>query len=582
MGLYSFLANENMAQIVQFCAHLDTQGKDLSSSPALYMKIPKLKSNGHYPLYVLVSYSSMNVMRHASNCYNIIFNPESNPCNPNPCLNGGWCSRKTAVELSDLTFECNCDGTGYMGKTCERGIVVVPAIPTITQNESYTFEISAKPPTDMRINIHAIGPISVLPDSVTVDNSTSTVRVNVTGYRLGQSNLHYTLTGSPADRFNSPEDSPVFVGPRRRRPDETNVYFRSVKNNIGLLNESCCMSKFSYPECPMTTGAVTFLSTCSWTISNKMFTTNGIVFTRFKMLSVPLSISGIEIQYNKGTITTTLPKSSKCTSCEANHMKDVTQDQPKVPEEFKNCYFYNFQPEDIADLLSSYALATTYINRIRPLLPSWIGLQLLEPASTVAPSFSDGDFSTSLVEQEGVSHIEGCESLQPDNPGLYSVLKYSGNRPLEIRINEEIQRHNTSKRTTCMAINLCQEMQSPLYIQLPQSVQDTIFKFAILDPYEEVRWSYSLDTVTFHSTKKSIKIGSLYWNGTQMYIPHFPGTDMEIGTFAYPSFTSSKEGYVRIKAAPFGGLGVLSLNVDNTEVSMSSASYSCDYNYFWK
>ena len=502
-----------------------------------------------------------------------LLHAESNPCQPNPCLNGGRCSRKTAIELSDLTFECNCDGTGYMGTTCERGIVTVPAIPTITQNELYTFEVSAKPPTDMRINIHAIGPLNVSPRSVTVNSSTPTVRVDITGYRLGQSSLHYTLTGLPADSFNTPEDSPIFVGPRRRRPDETNAYFRSVKNNIGLLNESCCMSKFFYPECPMTTDAVTFLSTCSWTTSNKMFATNGIVFTRFKMLSVPLSISGIEIQYNKGTITTTLPKSSKCTSCEANHMKDVTQDQPKVPEEFKNCYFYNFQPEDVVDLLSSYALATTYIDRIHPLLPSWIGLQFLEPTSTAAPSFSDGDFSTSLVEQEDVSQIRGCESLQPDDPGLYSVLKYSGSHPVQLRINEEMQRHDTRTQTVCMAINLCQEMQSPLYIQLPQSVQNTISTLAVFEPYEEAGWRYSLDTVTFHPTKKSIEVDSMYWNGTQMYSPYFPGADVEIGTFAYPSFTSSKEGYVRIKADPFGELGVLSLNVENTEVSMSC---SCD------
>ena len=447
--------------------------------------------------------------------------------------------------------------------------MTVPAIPSITQNELYTFEISAKPPAEMSINIHAIGPLNVSPGSVTMNNSTTSARVNVTGNRLGQSSLQYTLSGPVADIFNTPEASPIFVGPRRREPNEINAYFRSVKNDIGLLNESCCMSKFLYPECPMTTDAVTFLSTCLWTTSNKMFETNGIVFARFKMLSIPLSISGIQIHYNEGTIITSLPKSSTCTSCEANRNKAVTQDQSKLPENFKNCYFYDIQPEDIADLLSSYALANTFIDQIHPLLPSWIGLELLEPTSHLSPSFKDGDFSTSLVEQEGVSRVEGCENVQPDYSGLYSVLKYSGNHPVQLRINEEIQRHNTAQQTVCMAVNLCQEMQSPLYIQLPQSIQDTVSKLTVFKPYEEAGWRYSLDTVTFHPTKKPVEIGSMYWNGTQMYTPNFPGADVEIGTFAYPSFTSLKEGYIRIKADPFGGFGVLSLNVENSEVGIS-------------
>ena len=456
-----------------------------------------------------------------------------------------------------------------MGTTCERGIVTVPAIPTITQDELYTFEISAKPPTDMRINIHTIGPLNVSPGSVTVNNNTTTAMVNVTGYQLGQSSLQYTLSGPVAYSFNTPKASPIFIGPRSRGSNETNAYFRSVKNNIGLLNESCCMSKFLYSECPMTTEAVTFLSTCSWTTRNKTFATNGIVFARFKMLSVPLSIGGIEIHYNEGTITTSLSKSSTCTSCESNHNKAVTQYQPEVPENFENCYFYDIQPEDITDLLSSYALANTFIDQIRPLLPSWIGLELLELTSHLLPSFKDGDFSTSLVEQEGVSHVEGCQNVQPDYSGLYSVLKYSGNHHVKLRINEEIQTHDTAQQTVCMAVNLCQEMQSPLYMQLPQSIQDTVLNLTVFKLYEEAAWRYSLDTVTFHATKKPVEIGSMYWNGTQMYTPYFPGADMEIGTLAYPSFMSFNKGYVRIKADPFGGFGVLSLNVENSEVRFS-------------
>ena len=504
--------------------------------------------------------------------------PESNPCDPNPCLNGGRCIRKNAVELSDLTFECNCEGTGYIGATCERGVVSVPTIPTLSQNEEYMFEVNARPEMEMGVNIEGCG-LLVSPTSITLSRSDPTAEISVRGLRLGQYNLHYTLTGPVADSFNPPDDSRIFVGPRQRRPDEINAYFQSVKNDIGFLNESCCMSTFTYPECPMTTDAVTFLSTCSWTTVDNTYVTNGIVFARFKALSVPLSISGIEIDYNMGTIGTSVPDASSCRACEANINKVVTPTQPKVPAGFENCYYYPIRAGDIADLLTSYALANTYISHISPLFPSWISVQLLEPTSAISPSFNDGDFSTHLVEQEGISGIKGCENVQADYPGLYSVLTYSGSHLIQLRVNEEMQIHDTREQTVCLAINLCQEMESPLYVQLPQKAQDTIKKLTVLKPYQEARWSYTLDTITFYPTRKSIEVSGTHWNGTNMYTPNFPRVDMEIGTFVSPSFSSSKEGYIRMKADSVGELGMLSLNVEKSEVSTVTRKHKIQMNH---
>ena len=364
------------------------------------------------------------------------------------------------------------------------------------------------------------------------------------------------LSGPVADSFDTPEDSRIFVGPSERKDDEINAYFHSVRNDIGFLNESCCMSEFTYPECPMTTDAVSFSSTCSWGSNNNVYTTNGIVFARFKSLSVPLSISGIEINYNMGTIDTIVPKASLCMSCEANQDKLVTENRPMLPEGVENCYFYRIGSSDVADFLTSYALATTYINRISLLFPSWIGVRLLQSTSTSTQSISDSDFSTSLVEQEGVSGVKGCENIRADYPGLYSVLTYSGSHPIQLRINEETKMHQLRQQTVCLAVNLCQEMDSPVYAQLPQSVQNNIFKYTILKPYEDADWTYTLDTVAFYPMKRTVNINGMYWNGTSMYNPYFPGADTQVRTFIYPTFSSIKEGYVRIKDDPFGDHGV--------------------------
>ena len=479
-------------------------------------------------------------------------------------MNGGKCTRKSAIELT--SFECDCEGTGYKGTTCERGIVLVSSIPTLSMDVPYMFEVSANPEMEMGVNIVADGALNVYPDTFTLSSSAPTAQVNVTGRRLGQFVMKYTLTGIVADSFNTPENSHVFVEPSGRNDDEINAYFRSVKSEIGYLNESCCMSKFTYSECPMTTEAVSFSSTCSWKVNKNGYATNGIVFARFNSLSVPLSISGIEISYKMGTIDTIVPKTNPCTSCDANKDKLVTENQ-RLLDGVENCYFYNFQAGDVSDFLSSYALATTYIDRVSSLFPSWIGVQLLNQSmSTASQSISNVDFSTSLVEQEGVSGIKGCENVRVEYPGLYSVLTYSGSHSIQLRINEETRVHQLIEQTVCLAVNLCQEMDSPVYAQLPQTVQDNILKLTVHKPYQEADWTYTLDAVTFYQMKRPVEVGSMYWNGTNMYLPYFPGADMEIRTSASLSFSSFKEGYVRIKAEHLGEHGVLSLDVENADV----------------
>ena len=498
-----------------------------------------------------------------------VYIAESNPCTPNPCLNGGRCTQRSTDDLTELTFECNCEGTGYEGATCERGIVTVPTIPTLSENHEYKFNISARPQGEIFLNIESSGQLHVYPDRVRLTHSTSHAEISVTGSELGQYSLHYTLSGTAAETFDLPEDSQVFVGPGQRTPGEINAYFRSVKSEVGYLNESCCISEFTYPECPMTTDAVIFLSTCSWTTSDSSYSTNGIVFARFKSLGVPLSISGTTINYSMGTIDTSVPRSSVCKSCEANRDKIVTQTQTKLPEGAENCYYYDFKAGDVSDFLTSYALATTYINRVSSLFPSWVRVELLQSTSSSSQSISDGDFSTALVEQEGVSSVKGCENLLVDSPGLYSVLTYSGGRSIQLRINEETQAHQLRGETMCLAVNLCQEMNTPVYSQLPQSVQDNMLKLTVHKPYQEARWTYTLDAVTFYQTKRQIEVSSMYWNGTDMYLPYFPGADMEIRTSASSTFSSFKEGYVRIKAEPLGGHGVLSLDVENADVCIN-------------
>ena len=172
--------------------------------------------------------------------------------------------------MSDLTFECNCDGTGYKGSTCERGIISVPEIPMLSQDVEYRFNITARTLTDMIVHIYDIrdDEYKHLYERVYLSRSVPTAEASFPIDRVGQHTLHYTLEGAAADQFDPPQNQTIFVAPRQRRPEELNAYFLSVKSEVGFLNGSCCLSSFTYLECPMTTDSVTFSSTCSWTANN--------------------------------------------------------------------------------------------------------------------------------------------------------------------------------------------------------------------------------------------------------------------------------------------------------------------------
>ena len=159
---------------------------------------------------------------------------ETNPCDPNPCLHGGTCMEST-TESND--FKCDCQGTGYQGSTCERGIVFTPRIPSLTKDEQNTFEIAAYPDTELTVKIESsfARALNVTPRSITFTRRNNISQFSVEGFFAGQYALQYILSGFEAVNFESPEESPVFVRQPRSEKKPTNAYYDAVRNEPGVL-----------------------------------------------------------------------------------------------------------------------------------------------------------------------------------------------------------------------------------------------------------------------------------------------------------------------------------------------------------
>ena len=450
---------------------------------------------------------------------------------------------ESSTESGD--FECDCQGTGYQGSTCESGIVFTPQIPSLTKDEQYTFEIAAYPDTELTVTIMSSFAriLAVSPRSITFTPGNTNSQFSVEGSFAGQYTLRYILSGFEADNFESPEESLVFVREPISEKKPTNAYFDAVRNEPGFLSESCCRSSVLEEECPMNLNKIRFLSTCEWEERNNQFESNGIVFAQINSLTVPLSISGLRIGYDEGAIESKLSPSPSCKSCDENNNKVVDIDNPADSEK-ENCYYYRFDSGDIEDFLNTRSLAQTFIQRIQPLFPDWASVSLSNVirGETV---YNTNDVAARLTNHEDIISIGGCESIIAKEPGIYSVLSYS--RSLQLSLDGSNVTHNMSTGAPfCFAVNLCQEMESPVFVALPREVQDTVKILPEFQKYLSENWSFSIDSVTMYNTVRTETVNESYWNGVDTFYPELSG-DFKINTTATIVYSSSQQGFVLMK-----------------------------------
>lgn len=347
--------------------------------------------------------------------------------------------------------------------------------------------------------------------------------------------------------LKSPDDSPVLVS-MNRSEDRVNRYFRYQRTDPGLVMESCCEPmNLIFSECPMSINPITFRSSCKWLSKRFTHETSGVVFAQHRSLILPLSISGINIVYDgSGEISSGLSPSpvSSCSTCPSNERKILTEKPLSPPD----CYFYQFDSGDAEDMLKSNSLAYTFTERIARLLPSWVSVSV--PNNTCgSTSFYDTDIAASLVKQEDVAGISGCESISADNPGLYIVLRYG--RGFEVSVGGGSVRYSptapTNSHPVCVAVNLCQEVESPIYLGLPDDVQSIVRQLPALVPLNRDGWQYSVESVTIYKQAQQVTIPNRYWNGTEIYSPEAFNPDLRMKTTASINFDSFLNGLISIK-----------------------------------
>ena len=454
--------------------------------------------------------------------HSFILGVESGPCTPNPCSHGGTCS-----VIGD-SFICDCMGTNYTGLTCNTAVIYLPEIPSLTQYERHSVVVSTDLdiPQSLKILFLKAGVKRPL-----ISLQLQTIRKNDMDYlRFEMAGIHTITYGLvPKNVFEvRPSQLAIFVREESEHSHELNIYFTTMKVKVGQLKESCCVLQDELSlTCPDSTQEVALKAACQWKKDSNTYLAPGVIFAMGRSLSLPVSVAGYQYSQNgEGSLP---PDISECTHCNSGE-PICTQHAPSDDD----CYCYNFTGSDTQDFQNTRALGLTYMEQIQILMPEWLRIWVNLNHSRFTSQFSVYDYLAPVLQiNNNIEKQAGCSKIVTMTSGVYSVLRYDKTLSAEINGQQYTSTENSNSRNgndpMCFAVNLCQGISSPVYMQLSQSIQNILIT-EYLHNFTTKGWIIQLNTITVYRPKPFTPSVQKFWNGMKMVVPSTIMVDTSINT----------------------------------------------------
>ena len=411
---------------------------------------------------------------------------ESDTCSPNPCLNGGVCTR------DGDKFSCDCKGTGYGGQTCQGAIVYFEYIPPIiegtriavniytnaTMNETYKITASVHGPQRFNDTVGLLlNDVNQLTASKTLRETRGVLRVE--------------LTSTNNTYLYEPQERSVFVSANE-----------STSNTFtGQLKPSCCTSDPTNIVCPASTQTISLLSYCQWETNNGVIRTVGIVFANTDTVSLPISVSGMRygITRNKLHVNNFVAIERECIPCESC-MNEA----------------YNFTLTDTINFLNTRALAYTYLEEIQKLLPSWLTMSVDVELAMDTSSLTLYDSFAPITRDKDTVSSKGCSKLSHLTGSVYSVLRHDKTLSAVIDGHQYDYRESTATGSAsepmCFALDLCKGSESPVHMQISPPINDILVS-EYLDRFNGRQWNIHFNNISVYGTPVSHNFEVKFWNG---------------------------------------------------------------------
>uniref|UniRef100_A0A1X7V3D2 Uncharacterized protein n=1 Tax=Amphimedon queenslandica TaxID=400682 RepID=A0A1X7V3D2_AMPQE len=415
---------------------------------------------------------------------------EKDPCeSKNRCLHDGICLRVDSEE----GFECNCTGTLYEGRTCERALVLIDPIGPVISFKFKNITIRAKPDNDTTYNVKDCSS-----SGGTLTYFASPCRFNLSKSKTSQNvTLRGVFPGSYVFELNGVPPVPILVVSE----SQSSPYFDKFGNRS--IQPSCCSNIFT-SICHDKTLAVQLNSSCSW--DKSLRTTRGIVFIIYDNLIVPVSLAGVNITSENAALPS--PARAVCTDNCDNKLKPLSSTD--------KCYRHIPTPDDLSEFVRRQSLTDSFLSSIRTsLFPNWFNISITDDLDAIN-KLSSTDYLAKLVSPAKLIDEKGCESLviEDNNEGRFLVLQHNG--PLNLTLENEqsfVLNSPSSSDFYCIAVHVCSGQRSPVYIGLPPSAQDGIDSISFISNYIKKGWTFNFNSVSLSQTLQKTVLEAKLWNG---------------------------------------------------------------------
>ncbi|XP_052782322.1 uncharacterized protein LOC128218696 isoform X2 [Mya arenaria] len=189
--------------------------------------------------------------------------------------------------------------------------------------------------------------------------------------------------------------------------------------------------------------------------------TYGIVFVEAGAITLPVSISGLEVV--KGIDNFELVTGS------LSH--DVNDGVPYGEERLLYCWTFGTTPQDLRDFLVSNSFLSSFFHNIENSLPDW--LQFSPNDNEI---LGVNDLQTELSRGDDIQKTE-CKGAPLYSERLYTVLKFSNSFALSIYGQEVTLPSALSNKKFCIIVDICQDNGGSVFLILPEESRDILDRF---------------------------------------------------------------------------------------------------------
>ena len=461
-------------------------------------------------------------------CVIFVIMLERQLCFPNPCRHNGTCS------MTEDTFTCDCDGTGYIGEICDVLLIITPDISGLRINSPMNLSLFARPDSITSFVLELVPDdetaIIIMPSSIMFSEILTQHNISITVKEPGFYTLEYKIANDSVNYQPIPPAAIVVVS-----ENDTGISYCESRNiTCGLIQPGCCSANETQLnlefKCPSSDSELLLTSTCGWVIKGTRHSA-GIIFSSIDGFDMPVAIAGAQFfpqtthidlqglnafEFNHG-----------CVACTGSTNCQVERLSVNVVEEF----------------LENDSLAFTYLHQSMELIPSWLTMKVL-PSGRIHDFRS---YSVYLVYSDALNRVQECRGLTALTDGLYSILVYTGN--LEVMLDEDARQYESNGSPICFAINLCEGSSSPFYASISDDAQNVLHSFEFMRNLESKGWDIAIKNLVMSMSDASIipdpVISQLsYWNGIEHFSPNLQNLNM----ITTVEFTKSFLGNTSIEA----------------------------------